>query len=56
MIREILAACLVVVALFAVGQMDHEDELLAAGTYCAEVAAGTWPDYKGYAAAGWCDE
>jgi hypothetical protein len=42
-------AILVVIVLLVgiVGKMDHEDAVLEAEAYCANVHAGTWPDYEG---------
>jgi len=46
---------LVLVAIIlGVSALGYQDELDEQAVYCARVAAGDWPDYKGLRAAGEC--
>lgn len=38
-----------------VGNMDYQDEVAEANTYCQNVAEGVWPDYNGTYDR-WCEE
>jgi len=37
-----------------VGNMDYQDEVAEANTYCRNVAEGIWPDYNGTYDS-WCE-
>lgn len=47
--KSILSIVAIVVVLGLVGEQDYQDEQLEQHTYCDQVEAGIWPDYKGIA-------
>lgn len=49
MIRSVLAMVAFVIVLGIVGQCDYKDAKRDEAVYCAGVADGSWPDYKGVA-------
>lgn len=46
---SILSIVAIIVVFGLVGGMDYQDEQLEQQTYCDNVQAGYWPDYKGIA-------